>query len=800
MKHFTKSVFLFLAALFTASVAFAETGTEKETNATGGGSSNAQVDGQSYYVAGSYIAGKGSAQTGNMNSKGFKLRTGTDGNRVVFTVNENYTIKSLELTGASNYELSDGGSQDVKVIKVEVDGVEVTTFTGGEAFKYRGLGESCTLTISGIEAKETIAIYFDNGDSKGSQLNACWTINWERPDATQPTITVTPNEISLITGATYQLKAKVDPTSFTTHWESQLEEVATVDANGLVTAVSQGMVTIQNVWDNDPSVYGAASIYVNEFSPEDYNLVKSFDFTTMGNVTLTIQSEAAANIWNEANNKVNAVFYCTNEGLEDIAVQAVVENNKGWSIVDGEGLKLASGAGRCAAIGHLSAGQMVEIIYTGSDFFTGSKTDEVRKDDGAEKSPINQGVGRAIYIMNEDGLFGFEIQKGKAIEKINVYEMNIEPANYEAYIDFDKSRLDNWAFPKYVLTGSTIDIPYTVTTYTGEMEDVTISLVVNGNVADTQTVETVEFDEEMGEGGYTGLFTYTANEPGDLTITLQMAFDGSDNNQGSNVTEEVVISVTDTAPEAPVVENIAALKAYQAQGQEKVILKLDNASVTYVGTTTTIDYDTFEEVEIDVVVLEDATAGIMFQGSGLGKLIETGNVLNGELALNIESVWGDISATLTESGIEGVVVTSAEVEPIVLTEDNVLDFIASPDWRLVEIKNVAFKVVPSNYGDDIYLVSDLIGEVGIMDVLGLDVEIPEDAMQAESAFGYIYSLYGGMVTAFQPLFFTNLITTGVQNMKAEAAANAPIYNLNGMRVTAPQKGIYVQNGRKVVMK
>ena len=421
MKHFTKSALLFLAALLSASMANAETGTETEKEATGGGGSSVQVDGQSYYIAGTYIAGKGSAQTGNMSSSGFKLRTGADGKRAVFTVNENYTIKSLELTGASNYELNDGGTQDVKVVKVEVDGIEVP-FTGGEAFKYRALGESCTLNVDDIEATETIAIYFDNGDSKGSQINATWIINWERPDASQPTITVTPDEISLIEGATYKLSARVDPASFATQWASLVEDVATVDANGLVTAVSAGEATVVNAWNDDPTVFGAAQIHVNEFNPQSYNLVKDFDFTTMGDVTLTIESEAAGNIWNEGNKKKNAVFYCTNEGLEDIAVQAVVSSNKGWSIVGGEGLKLASGAGRCAAVGHLTEGQIVEIIYTGNNFYTGSHLDSQRIDDGADKTPINQGIGRAIYVMKEDGLLGFEIDKGKAIEKINVYE------------------------------------------------------------------------------------------------------------------------------------------------------------------------------------------------------------------------------------------------------------------------------------------------------------------------------------------------------------------------------------------
>ena len=44
---------------------------------------------------------------------------------------------------------------------------------------------------------------FDNSNAAGTQINASWAIDWQRPDATEPTITVTPNDINLIPGATY---------------------------------------------------------------------------------------------------------------------------------------------------------------------------------------------------------------------------------------------------------------------------------------------------------------------------------------------------------------------------------------------------------------------------------------------------------------------------------------------------------------------------------------------------------------------------------------------------------------------
>ena len=396
-----------------------ETGTETELTATGGAASNAQVDGVSYYIAGTYIAGKGSAQTGNMTSKGFKLRTGADGARAVFTVNEGYTITKLVLEGASNYAKKDGAETNTKAVKVEVDGQEVT-FTGGADFQYRSDegATSTTLTIENIKAKESIAIYFDNSGSNGSQLNVSYEITWERPIAEQPTITIAKKSVALLPGAEYKLTAKVDPAKFAeaTKWVSSDEAVATVAEDGTVTAVAAGTANISLQWTENAEVADVAVVTVSDVVLSNLKVVKSFDFTAMGDVELTIGTEAAGKIFNAANKVNNDVFFCTNEGLEQIAVQAVLASNKGWSIVDGQGLYEAGGAGRCAAVGSLKASQIVEIIYTGDNFYTSDA------DDSAEKTVLNESIGRAVYQVKADGMLGFELDKGNYVALINIYE------------------------------------------------------------------------------------------------------------------------------------------------------------------------------------------------------------------------------------------------------------------------------------------------------------------------------------------------------------------------------------------
>ena len=457
---------------------------------------------------------------------------------------------------------------------------------------------------------------------------------------TVPVITVTPQTLKLIPTATAKLTASVSPAAETT-WSSSDESVATVAADGTVTAIAAGTAIIKNSWASqisDATAEDGCEIIVADVDLSAYTIAKSYDFTTMGDVTLEL-GDALGKIWNDANSQTNIVYYCTNEGLEDIAVQAAAgTTGKGWSIADGQGLYLGSGAGRCAAIAGLKAGQIVEFFYTGSTFATRSNADGDLKngaDVGAAKTALNEGVGRAIYQLQEDGAVGFELAKGNAVKKINIYEL---PA------------------------------------------------------------------------------------------------------------------------EQPALENIAALKAYDAQGTEDVVLTLTNAKVTYVGTKQDLDWDTWEYVDTDVVVFEDASAGIMLQGSGLGTLVTEGQTLNGKLAMSIESVWGEINAKLT-NGIEGVEVADGTVTPLALNDDNLFEYLAAPDWKLVELKDVTFEVVSEEgYDDELHIVSDQIGDVGIMDALDyFDIADLEGAVKAGLVTGYVYSLYGGMITAFQPIKVESLV-------------------------------------------
>ena len=50
------------------------------------------------------------------------------------------------------------------------------------------------------------------------------------------------------------------------------------------------------------------------------------------------------------------------------------------------------------------------------------------------------------------------------------------------------------------------------------------------------------------------------------------------------------------------------------------------------------------------------------------------------------------------------------------------------------------------------------------------------------------------------LVFTDEIGTGIENVAAERQGDDAWYNLQGMRVERPAHGIYIHNGKKVLVK
>ncbi len=78
-------------------------------------------------------------------------------------------------------------------------------------------------------------------------------------------VTVYPEELTLLVGETAELKATVEPLVLpdkSVTWSSADESIATVDENGVVTAVASGVTTITATSNVTPDVFGTATVTV----------------------------------------------------------------------------------------------------------------------------------------------------------------------------------------------------------------------------------------------------------------------------------------------------------------------------------------------------------------------------------------------------------------------------------------------------------------------------------------------------------------------------------------------------------
>lgn len=159
-----KSVFTILCCL-AATTLWAET--EKNPSET---SKDTDIKGTSYTIDGSLNAGNGSAQAGDMTSKGIKFRINKTisevSNAIEFKVNSGYTISALDLCGHVN-----DNSKTSELTDVKVDGNSIT-FT---PVTLPAKSSSATISLSGISATSSIILVFDG---KASQANIEYTVTY----------------------------------------------------------------------------------------------------------------------------------------------------------------------------------------------------------------------------------------------------------------------------------------------------------------------------------------------------------------------------------------------------------------------------------------------------------------------------------------------------------------------------------------------------------------------------------------------------------------------------------------------
>lgn len=253
-----------------------------------------------------------------------------------------------------------------------------------------------------------------------------------------------------------------------------------------------------------------------------------------------------------------------------------------------------------------------------------------------------------------------------------------------------------------------------------------------------------------------------------------------------------------TAP-ATVLEGIAALKAFTLdEGVEEadVVLRLTDAKVTFSGVTeqTDIDYDTWEEitVEVDNVVMEDATAGNLFQKLGLNDYLKKGDTVSGDIEMKVVAgMFGtEIKANdKTAASLEALTIENGEATPLAVTDENVEAYAENFDWIYAAFTDAVYTV--SEDGDPTLTFPVLGTSYGIMDNLGIFPEgLDLEEGDVVSVEGYIWN-YMGMMTIFQPTAIEKAASTIAEVVTVNTARGAWMYDAANNRIhygTIPESG------------
>lgn len=277
----------------------------------------------------------------------------------------------------------------------------------------------------------------------------------------------------------------------------------------------------------------------------------------------------------------------------------------------------------------------------------------------------------------------------------------------------------------------------------------------------------------------------TGNEARTTTVTIILSYDNGE--------KEVASTVTVTQAGAPVVyDNIPDMFEAATKTATDVLVKFDGWVVTGVSSNG------------KNVFVSDGTNGFIIYGTELG--FEVGNTLTSSTPISCKLQLFNGSAEITEltASTEGLTVgTGGSVGIADITMANLAGVNTG---ALVSYKNLTCSVEVNNEKTYYYL-SDETTTLQVYNTL-----FAFDALEAGKKYNITgvyqqYSTKNGDTKEILPRSAEDIkeateegtISTGINNVE-QTIGDAAIYNLNGVRVNKVQKGVYVVNGKKVVIK
>ena len=246
---------LMVALIAVAAFAWAEAAIENSGNQ---GASDSAINGTSYTLDGTYIAGKGGVQQGDMPDKGVKMRSNKG--HVEFKVNAGYKITGFEFWGCGN-------TTTALVIKsVTVDGGDNLLSADVTLPGKADGGGSGHFVLSDIGAEDNITITFAEGTS--AQFVGTWKVTYEQTAViTQEITSVTLNGAALSETDLETLKS----TKALTIDGSNLNGVGILDVT-----LSSGGTTVSKTFEGTSAVYTFTINATDQYTVTVNNVVKTY--------------------------------------------------------------------------------------------------------------------------------------------------------------------------------------------------------------------------------------------------------------------------------------------------------------------------------------------------------------------------------------------------------------------------------------------------------------------------------------------------------------------------------------------
>ncbi len=212
------------------------------------------------------------------------------------------------------------GALVVEPVKVKVDRTSAEIYVGESATFTVTVSNASDESVTWSSSDETVVTVDENGTITAIKAGeATITVTSVEDDTKSATIAVTVNAITLEInaddavsqlkpGATTQLHEIVNRGEVT--WSSSDETVATVDGEGLVTAVSNGTVTITVTSKLDPTVSDSIEIEVKETVEITVTLSETtleLDRDATAALTVTVSNSSAGVTWSSSDETVATV-------------------------------------------------------------------------------------------------------------------------------------------------------------------------------------------------------------------------------------------------------------------------------------------------------------------------------------------------------------------------------------------------------------------------------------------------------------------------------------------------------------